>query len=194
MTEDSAKQAWQASVEIAGNPPLEEVRKGADKFYRRYRLRNMIEYVAGAIGAVVFTVRGFTAPTIYHQLGCAMLVAAMIYMPWQLHRRASAVPRDMAGAVPIYDFLRGELVRQQDNHRRVVWWYLLPFVPGMALIFAGNGLDPEIEAAGIPIWARWLLLAGIFAVGGFVWGMHQVAADKLQKRIDEIDVLTVRTE
>ena len=194
MSEDPAKQAWQASVEIAGAPPLEDVRKNADKFYRNYRLRNRIEYVAGAIGAVVFTVIGFTAPTIVHQVGFAMLVAAMIYMPWQLHRRASAVLPEMAGGVPIYDFLRGELVRQRDNHRRVLWWYLLPFVPGVALIIAGNGLDPEIEAAGPPIWARWLILAGILAFGRFVWWIHQMAARKLQERIDEIDVLTGRTE
>ena len=53
MTEDPAKQAWQASVEIAGGPPLEEVRKGADRLYRVVTWRNRIEYVGCAIAVVV---------------------------------------------------------------------------------------------------------------------------------------------
>ena len=61
MSDDPAKQAWQASVEVAGGPPLEEVRKGADKFYRTVRLRNRIEYSACAIGIVVFMAMRWTS-------------------------------------------------------------------------------------------------------------------------------------
>jgi hypothetical protein len=71
---------------------------------------------------------------------------------------------------------------------------LLPWLPGLAFLFAGNGLDPEIEAAGPPIWARWLVLAGIAAFIGGIWWLNQLGARRLQKRIDEIDALTGRTE
>ena len=194
MTEDRAKQAWQASVEIAGAPPLEKVRKDADKFYRTIRRRNVIEYVACAIAVVLFASKIFTGPHILHKVGAAMIVAAAIYAPWQLHRRASAVSPDMALGMPIYEFLRGQLVRQRDALRSVLVWYVLPFVPGIILIFAGNGLDPEIEAAGPPIWQRWLAIAVVLSIFGFVWWINQVVARKLQKRIDEIDALTGRTE
>ena len=194
MTEDPAKQAWQASVQVAGGPPLEEVRKSADRLYRVVTWRNRIEYVGCAIAVVVFTYKFFTAPTIFHRVGLALLIAAFIYMPWQLHRRASAVSPDTEGTMPIYAFLRAQLVRQRDAFRSIVGWYILPWLPGLALLFAGNGLDPEIEAAGPPIWARWLVLFGIAAFIGFYWWIHQRAARKVQKRIDEIDVLTGRAE
>ena len=194
MTNDPAKQAWLASVEIAGTPPIEDVRKGADRLYRVVKWRNRIEYVACAIAVMVFTYKLPTAPTILHTVGLALIIAAFVYMPWQLHRRASAVSPDTAGTMPIYAFLRAQLVRQRDAFRSIVGWYILPWLPGLALLFAGNGLDPEIEAAGPPIWARWLVLFGIAAFIGFYWWIHQRAARKIQKRIDEIDVLTGRTE
>ena len=194
MSHDPVKQAWQASVEIAGAPPLEKVRKDADKFYRTIRRRNVIEYVACVIAVVLFASKILTGPHILHKVGAAMIVAAAIYAPWQLHRRASAVSPDMALGMPIYEFLRGQLVRQRDALRSVLVWYVLPFVPGIVLIFAGNGLDPEIEAAGPPIWQRWLAIAVVLSIFGFVWWINQVVARKLQKRIDEIDALTGRTE
>jgi hypothetical protein len=194
MNHDPVKQAWQASVEIAGAPPLEEVRKGADKFYRYIKWRNIVEYVACVVAVVVFTIYFFTMPHILHKIGSALLVAASIYAPWQLHRRASAVAPETAGAMPIYGFLRGQLVRQRDALKTILGWYVLPFVPGMVLFIAGNGLDPEVEAAGPPIWVRWAALAGIFSVFGFVWWINQLGARRLQKRIDEIDALTGRTE
>ena len=195
MNHDPAKQAWQASVEIAGPPPLDEVRKGADKFYRMIRLRNRIEYLACAVGIVVFSYGFvFKSPHVLHQIGHALLVAALVYMPWQLHRRTAPVFPDAAGTMPIYDFQRGQLVRQRDALKSIVAWYALPVLPGLACLFVGNGLDPEIEAAGPPIWARWLLLAGIAAFIGFYWWLTHLAARRLQTRIDEIDVLTGRTE
>ena len=154
MNDDPAKRAWQGSVDIAGAPSLEEVHKDADKFYRRIRRRNAIEYVACAVVIVVFTSYIFTLPHILHKIGSVLVIAAALYCPWQLHRRASAVSPEMAGAMPSYDFLRGQLVRQRDALKSIFWWYVLPFLPGVLLVYLGNGEDPEINAAGPPIWAR----------------------------------------
>jgi hypothetical protein len=190
MTEDPAKQAWQASVETAGPPPLEDVRKGADKFYRTIRLRNRIEYIACLIGIVVFSYQLVSAPTAFHTLGLVFLIAAIVFMAWQLHRRTDPVSPDAAGTMPIYVFQRGQLVRQRDALRSIILWYVLPLLPGFTFIIAGNGIDPEIEAAGPPIWVRWLSLFGLAAVIGFYWWITRLAARKLQRRIDEIDALT----
>lgn len=189
MTQDPAKQAWQATVEIAGAPPLEEVRKGADKLFRKVRLRNAVEYAACAV-VVVFGARNvLTAEHMHQQIGMILLMLAALSVTWQLHRRASAVAPERAGETPLYQFLRAQLVRQRDALREVFWWYLLPFVPGFAVIFVGNGLVPELERAGPPIWGRWLFLGGMAALYAGIWWINQIAARKLQRRIDEIDAL-----
>jgi hypothetical protein len=194
MNLDPAKQAWLSSVEIGGPPPLEEVRKGADKFYRIIKWRNRVEYFSCAVAIAVFGYLFATLPHIAHKVGAALVIAAAIFGPWQLHRRASAVSPDLAGTMPIYVFLRGQLVRQRDALKTIFGWYVLPFLPGLALIVAGNGLDPEIEAAGPPIWVRWLTLASFGALGALAWWINQLGVRGLQKRIDGIDALMEGSE
>jgi len=191
MTDDDpAKQAWQASVEIAGAPPLEEVRKGAAKFYRYVFWRNAVEYVACVVVVVVFTSYVFVLPHLLQKLGSAMVVLATFYVAWQLHRRASAEPPEKAGTMPLLLFARAQMIRQRDALRSIFWWYILPFVPGLVLAMIGNVLDPDYAAKGAPLWVRWLIFAGMGAGLAGIWWLNQLGARKLQKHIDEIDALT----
>jgi hypothetical protein len=190
MTDDPAKEAWQASVEIAGAPPLEEVRKGADKFYRRIRRRNAIEYVACVVVVVAFTSYVFVLPHVLQKVGSAMIVLATFYVAWQLHRRASAEPPERAGTMPLLAFARAQMLRQRDALRSIFWWYILPFIPGLVVMSLGNGMDPEFAAKGPAPWVRWLVFAGMGAALAGVWWLNQYGARKLQRRIDEIDALT----
>lgn len=194
MIEDPAKQAWQTSVEIAGAPPIEEVRKGAGKFYRAIKWRNLVEYAACVIVVVGFSIYVFTLPHVLQKLGSVLVVLATGYVAWQLHRRASAVPPEAAGTMPLLLFSRAQMIRQRDALRSVFWWYLLPFFPGLALFMIGKGLDPAADAAGPPIWARWLVLGVLVAVFTGVWWLNRLGARKLQRRIDEIDALTGEIE
>ena len=189
MNDDKAKKAWQSSVEIAGAPPLEEVRKGANKLYLIVKWRNRVEYVACAIAIVVFGYYFFTLPHILHKVGAVLVIVASVFAPWQLHRRASAVSPEIDGAIPLYLFLRGQLVRQRDALKTIFSWYILPFMPGLALMVAGNGLDPKIEAAGPPIWVRWVALLSMVGLIGGIWWANQLVARRMQRRIDEIDAL-----
>jgi hypothetical protein len=190
MNTDPVKQAWQASVEIAGAPPLEEVRKGANKFYRFIWWRNAVEYVACVIVVASFGYYVFTLPHVLQKIGSVLVIAAALYAPWQLHRRASAEPPEKAGAMPIYNFLRAQLVRQREALRGIFWWYILPFIPGMVLIVVGKMLSLP---AG-PARPQWIGLAVMVALLAGIWWLNQLAARKLQRRIDEIDALTGRVE
>lgn len=189
MTPDDAKQAWQTSVEIAGGPPLEEVRAGANKFYRYVKWRNVVEYVACVIVVVVFTTYVFVLPHILQKIGSSLIIVAAIYAAWQLHKRASAEPPERAGEMPLYMFVRGQLVRQRDALRGLFWWYILPFIPGLVLMSIGNALDPKFAAEGPPAWARGLIFGGMTLILAGIWWINQLGARRLQKHIDDIDAL-----
>jgi hypothetical protein len=183
------KHAWQNSVPVAEAPKLAEVRAGADKFYRKVRRRNLIEYAACAFVVVAFSSYVFTLPHILQKIGSAWIVLAAFYVAWQLHRRGSAISPAAAGQMPIYDFLRAQLVRQRDALRSVFWWYILPFLPGLAMMLVGAGLAHP-ASVGPPIWVRWLSLAVMIGVFAGIWWLNQRVARKLQRHIDEIDALT----
>jgi hypothetical protein len=188
MTSDPAKQAWKASVETAGAPPLEQVRKGAAKLYRRVWRRNAVEYAACVVvvGGMVPVL--LTSHDIVRQIGAALTVAGVAFVAWQLRSRASADHPDLAGAMPILQFARAQLVRQRDALGGVLWWYMLPLVPGMLVTWLANLLDRLKDG-------RWTVASGLLALGFMalilvgVWWLNQRGARKLQKHIDEIDAL-----
>ena len=188
MTDDPAKKAWLASVEIAGAPPLEEVRKGAGKFYRYVKRRNMVEYAACVFVVVTFTWYIFTLPHVLQRVGSALIVLATLYVAWQLHRRASAVAPEQAGTMPLMLFARAQMVRQRDALRSILWWYILPFVPGMVVMISGSMLHKAAEGTPPGMFDAVASVVMITVFAG-VWWINQYSARKLQRHIDEIDVL-----
>src|SRR5690606_4327207 len=98
---------------------------------------------------------------------------------WQLHRRASAVPPEESGIVPLHQFMRAQYVRQRDALRGIFWWYLLPFFPGTVLFLAGSMYAPDTHPNG-PGWRDAVGVAVMAAVFVAVWWFNQRVARKLQ--------------
>jgi hypothetical protein len=188
----NAKQAWQSSVEVAGVPPLDKARAGADKFYRIIKWRNRAEYAAGVIVVIAYGAYVFWLPQILHKVGSGMILLAAFFALWQLHRRGSAVPPERAGTMPLAAFMRGQLVRHRDALKSVLWWYIAPFVPGFVLFVMGNaGAASGDMGAIVPLrLGDWLFLAFFAVVLASIWAFNQRIARKLQAGIDEIDALT----
>jgi len=185
MNADPVKQAWQASVEIAGPLPLEEVRKGADRFYRFIKWRNLLEYIACAVVVTVFGYYVVSMPHVLQKIGAALTVTAALYAVWQLHSRASAEPPERAGAIPISVFQRRQLERHRDALRGILWWYMLPFAPGLLLMIVGNAIVTDRLG-----WQLVFPFGGVTAGFFGIWSFNQRVANKLQRHIDEIDALT----
>ncbi|ANY19870.1 hypothetical protein A6F68_01353 [Tsuneonella dongtanensis] len=188
--EEFARESWQSADTAVALPPLETLRARSDRFRRRIARRNVLEYAAG-----VFVVAGFgftliSVPLVPMQIASAMIIAATIYVLWQLHRRAGNLPDDCeAGAVPVLVHQRAALARQRDALKGVFGWYIAPFLPGMALFFASPiVLDPP--AVGSEAFFRLLLSGGVLlAISVGVWWINQMAARELQRQIEEIDAL-----
>jgi hypothetical protein len=188
MNNDEAKKAWQSSVAMGGPLPPELLRFTADKFYRRMRLRNNVEYAACVVAVVVFSIYTFTLEHVLQRIGSAMIVLGTFYAAWQLNRRASAVDPASAGTMPIMEFVRGQFVRQRDALQSIFWWYLLPFVPGLALVTAGSmALRIEEGAEGVMRGVIALSVMLVIFVGVGLLNLHW--ARKLQQHIDRIDAL-----
>ena len=139
---ESAKAAWQASVAEAPLPTLDAMRTATDRFYRLVRRRNRIEYAAAVLVVIVFTAYTFLLPSPVARIGAGLIVLGTLIMVRQLHRRAAASPPPEAeAALPLIVHQRAQLVRQRDALAKVGRWYLLPFVPGLALMV----LAPAVE-------------------------------------------------
>jgi hypothetical protein len=197
MNRQSPKEAWQATVNASPLPSLEDVRAGADRFYRVTRQRNRIEYAASALVVACFTAYAFLLPPLTARVGSVMVVLGTLFVAWQLRRLASAEPPPEAvGISPILIHQRAQFVRQHAALKRVFRWYLLPLLPGLLTMIVGPVVEWGLrEGFGwIHLLAVAAPLAVVASVFGGVWWLNQLAARKLDKAIREIDALTGECE
>jgi hypothetical protein len=187
--------AWRnqpvGGVEIS----LEQLRRRARKFGTRVLWRNLREYAAGlvVIGVFGYYVWRFPAPVV--RLGCALVIAGVLFALHSLHKRgaAGAVPVEMAFSSCL-EFHRHQLERQRNLLSNVWTWYLLPFVPGMAVFLFGLLLW-TLEQPNAPAHTRGIMTAFCLTAAGCgllffgVGKLNQWAARKLQREIDALDAL-----
>ena len=166
---------------------LDELRTRADRYRRKIRTRNAIEYIALLAVSIffAFTAAQHSEPLV--RAGSGLCIAGGIYVAWQLHRRASvkSMPADLALA-PCIEFQRRELERQCDFHRNIWRWYLGPLLPGLAvLVLAGAVADQGRTRYGRLFLVSYSVVCALsfYMVGR--WNRH--LARKVQGRIDELD-------
>jgi hypothetical protein len=121
------------------------------------------------------------------RVGAGLVVLAVPYVAWQLHRRGSAEGISAPGET-LVDAYRRHLIRQRDAIRSVGSWYIGPFVPGLTLMWIGMWLGPL--KPGMPLERKQisLVITGVFMIVVFVgvWLLNQWGARRLQKKIDEL--------
>ncbi|MCC6539945.1 MAG: hypothetical protein IT162_20520 [Bryobacterales bacterium] len=165
-----------------------EVRKMAQAFERRIWRRNAREYAGGAVGLAAYSFYLVKAPDWWLKAGALTVLAGVALVCWRIYRHGAAadIPADLA----LHDglqFHRRRLEHQRDLLRGVWTWYLLPLVPGLAIILAALGRNPRVRWAAV---ATGLLAAAVF------WGIGRLnlrTAEKLQREMDRLDELSKET-
>ncbi|MFA6113348.1 MAG: hypothetical protein WC729_05135 [Sphingomonas sp.] len=188
---DLVKQAWQASAADPALPDLASVRAGADRFYRRVRRRNAVEYAAAVFVVIAFSAYVVILPLLTMRVGAAMVVLGTLFVVRQLHRLASATPPpERAAAEPILVHQRAQLARQRDALAGVFTWYLLPLIPGFVVMTLGPMLERGGAAGLLHIpRATWIVLISAAVAFTGVWLLNQRGAARLGTQIDDIDAL-----
>ena len=187
------KNLWQSQPTESPRIRPEELRRKMNKFERRIFWRNVREYAAGVLVIAIFGYYEFRFNTLLVRLGSGMIIAGTLYVMYQLHRRASTrpAPADLGSSTCI-DFHRKSLERQRDAVRTVWSWYLLPFVPGLSVLFIGSIASQRAAHPGnlgqlvINILASQGIIPAVFFA---VWKLNRRAAERLQTQIDELNSL-----
>jgi hypothetical protein len=189
LVPDDMRSVWQGQRPGPAPPPLDEIRGKAGKLHARIFWRNCREYLAAALLVPYFGYRAWTAGAPLTRVGNGLMVAGLLYMAYQLHRKASAAPApaDLGGQNCVA-FYRAEFERQRDALLGVWKWYLGPLVPGLATVMAAGSIAAFHRST--PIGMLSILPAGLVAL--LLWGLGRLnrkAAGQLQKQIDALDSL-----
>ena len=170
---------WQCQPVEGFQMSAEEICRRTSKFEKRIVWRNVREYVAGLIVTVFFGWSLLRTHDVLFRSAFAVLIAGVIYVLYQLHRKGAARLDPTALAdTDCLQFYRNELRRQRDLLRSVWSWYLGPLVPGLVLLTVASALAnphlPNLVALAISD----VFVAGVLI---FVWKLNSRAARSLQR-------------
>ena len=177
---------WQNQKTEDVQMSIDAMRVQTHKFQRRILWRNVREYAGAALLVALFGFHFFNSDGVLLRTGSALVILGTLYVVYQIHRRGSSQPVPAeTGIRPWLDFHRTELMRQRDAMQSVWRWYILPFVPGFAVITLSRAIEnPAVN------WVRLgATVAGCAIVFVLIFQLNQRAARKLQRQIDELEDL-----
>lgn len=163
---------------------VEEIRVEAQRLHDRWRRRNIREYIAATITALIFLLEilfiNFPLPI---RVALVLFILGVPVFVYRLRKRAAprALPANLGSSC--LDFHRRELERQRDALRGFRSLVLPPFLPGGLVLIISMALGPR-QPQGL-IMA--LIVTAFFALmGTFFARLNQRAARRLQHKIDEL--------
>ncbi len=185
MNDDDLKRLWKEQPMTTTSLSLDELRRGATRLHRRVLLRNAFEYAVSVFVIAGFVFHFVNFPFLLMRIGSVLVIAGVVTIAWQMHRRASSrpLPAD-AGGQTWLEFRRAQLVRQRDALRSAWLWYVMPLVPGLAVFRWGVETELDAHAPFVRGWGADLFVAAVL-VACAAWNRH--GARRLQRRIDELD-------
>jgi membrane protein YdbS with pleckstrin-like domain len=183
---------WQGQRREFAEMSVDEIRKKVQKYRRKVRRRNAIEYVAliSVVAFMVFVIWKFPAPLM--RTWAALSIAAVLYIGHQLYKRGAAKMEPADRALTTWlDFHRRELERQRDLMRNSWRWYLGPMVPSLVVWAVAIGISNPGHLAHV--W-RVVAACSVIVAAAFVWvrRTHVRCALNLQRQIDELDAMEMQ--
>jgi len=158
--------------------------RDTQEFERRIRQRNRREILAGVLVILGVGAGVWRGPNLMTRVGCALVMAGALFIIYRIRTRAmpSSIPLDtpQAHAVAAY---RRELQVQRDLLRTVTSWYLLPLLPGAAVLMLGQALALAQPAPALRVFVFFLLFCVLTPQ------LNQRGARRLQDKIDELVAL-----
>lgn len=170
---------------------LDNIRKKADVFETQIRRRNLREIVAAVVVLLVFGFYAWALPGWMIKTGSLLVMVGTFCIVWQLRRRASAASLPESSGMALLDFHRRELLRQRDAARSVARWYIAPLIPGIVMMTLGRYFQFHAPGRTLAWDHQIVILCSVIVALTFaiVWLLNAWAAERLQRRIDELDKL-----
>ncbi len=161
---------------------MEHVRQRAEALERTIRRRDRLETGMAALVSLFFLSQFGSAGPVT-RVGILVTVAAAILIAVRLHRaRAGAGAIDRGAPIVLWarrerDWVAGQIRLLQS----VLWWYVLPLMLGVILVF-GGAMGPGLATA--------LYSVGVAVFGAGVYWLNQQAVRlELLPRYRELDTL-----
>ncbi|WP_431121431.1 hypothetical protein [Flagellimonas flava] len=197
MIENELIQIWQSSpkherIKFEKSKLMLDVQSSLDRLDRAIRFRDFIE-----IGAAIFVVipifgyQIYNQPNILAKFGAVWIVVYCLYVIYKLLNVKKSKPEESGSYMEYLKQSKTYLERQKSLLDSVVYWYILPSLPGVIIMVTGIlELYRKSWKEVIGIKHLWILLLLIIAITIFAYLMNKRAVKKeLVPRLKKVDEL-----
>jgi uncharacterized membrane protein YedE/YeeE len=188
---NDAKTLWRKQPSEETVVTLDNIRHKAEMFQSQVQWRNRREYLVAPLVVVWLGVCLWILPGWMIKTGSALLIIAVLFVVWQLHKRGAAEMLPGNSGMPLVVFHREALIRQRDALRSVGTWALAPFIPGVVFMVLGRYFQSHAPGRTLA-WDRQIIILSAVVVAlilGIVWLLNAWGAERLQRKIDQLDGL-----
>ncbi len=181
--------AWLRPTDAAPTLTLEELQAADRDLRRSVRRMNIQEWVAGVFLVPWCLYSAYRAERTPTAVGMLLLATSGLFICYVIFKR-SRVP-SVSPSAPTREFYEehvGALTRRAELLESVWRWYLLPFVPGIAVVY----IDAVVVVLGRPVVTprayavlgfTLLVAVAVYLVVGVV---NRRAARKIRRRIETL--------
>ena len=197
MIEDELIVLWQSSpkheqIKFEKSRLILEVQSSLDRFDKAVNRRDYIE-----IGAAIFVVIPLFVYEIYRQpnyvakLGALWIIIYCFYVIYKLLVAKKSKPEESGSYIDYLKQSKTYLERQKNLLDNIVYWYILPSLPGVVIMVTGIlELYRKSWKEIVGVKHLWLLLLLIVAITIFGYLLNKRAVKKgIMPRIKKMDEL-----
>lgn len=197
MIENELIQIWQSSpkherIKFEKSRLMLDVQSSLDRLDRAIRFRDFTE-----IGAAIFIVipifgyQIYNQPNILAKFGAVWIVVYCLYVIYKLLNVKKSKPKESGSYMEYLKQSKTYLERQKRLLDSVIYWYILPSLPGVIIMVMGIlELYRKSWKEIIGIKHLWILLLLIIAITLFAYLMNKRAVKKeLVPRLKKVDEL-----
>ena len=148
ISEKELKKIWNGStqnelIKFESSRLLMELSHQLAKFEKSVKYRDLREILAALILIPVFSYIAFHTPYILSKIGAATIALYCPIIMYKLRKsQKHRKPADLTVSLSEQlDHSKKYIIEQIKLIDSVLYWYVLPFIPGTVLYFAGLGLN-----------------------------------------------------
>jgi len=164
MEDENLKKIWQSK-----NSPIEKIiihplnltatmDTQLQKFEKDIKKRNRREIGIAMVLIPIFAYYAYTIPPILSKIGSVLLILYALLVIYQLNKVSKNKPNsDVSSSIKAYLIsYKSYITQERLLLENVLYWYLLPAIPGLVLLKAGFGFSSGSLLYGLGVCALFI--------------------------------------
>lgn len=191
MKLDDLKAEWQSEIATEENTQnlaatISLLAVQTSKLDKSIKRRDIAEIFVAVLLLPFWVYLLFNSASLLQSIGALVWIFCCIFIPYKLLTAKKITPLRNDSMIAFLEIEKEKVNKQKKLLETIFWWYILPCLVGIVLVYAGASVDES----GLPIVNQTMLIyfsiCGLMAVAVYFFN-HYAANKKFQPLLDNIN-------